>query len=122
MLWGQFIDHDLDLFAEYETEECEESCGFQETCPFCYPIQVSPTDPTFGLSGSNGGDCLPITRSIGTCMRPLNGSYDMARQQINQLTHYQDASNVSMDPQKKWLIHLDCSLVVYSDKEDKPIP
>ena len=27
-------------------------------------------------------------------MRPLNGTYDIARQQINQLTQYQDASNV----------------------------
>ena len=94
MLWGQFVDHDLDLFAEFETEECEESCEFEETCPFCYPIQVSLIDPTFGLLGSNKGDCLPITRSVGACMRPVNGTYDMARQQINQLTHYQDASNV----------------------------
>ena len=94
MLWGQFIDHDLDLFAEFEREECEESCDFEETCPICYPIQVSLTDPTFGLLGSNRGDCLPVTRSTATCMRPLNGTYDMARQQINQLTHYQDASNV----------------------------
>ena len=94
MLWGQFIDHDLDLFAEFETTECEESCEFEETCPFCSPIQVSNTDPTFGLLGDNKGECLPLTRSVGTCMMPLNNSYDIARQQINQLTHYQDASNV----------------------------
>ena len=94
MLWGQFVDHDLDLFAEFETTECEESCEFEESCPFCYPINVSPEDPTFGLSGANNGDCLPLTRSVGECMRPLNSTFEMARQQINQLTHYQDASNV----------------------------
>ena len=94
MLWGQFVDHDLDLFAEFETTECEESCEFEESCPFCFPITVSPDDPTFGLSGENEGDCLPLTRSVGVCMRPLNSTFEMARQQINQLTHYQDASNV----------------------------
>ena len=94
MLWGQFVDHDLDLFAEFETHECEESCDFEETCPFCYPITVSHLDSTFGSLGSNRGQCLPLTRSVGVCMRPYNSSYEMARQQINQLTHYQDASNV----------------------------
>ena len=94
MLWGQFVDHDLDLFAEFETTECEESCDFEETCPFCFPITVSRRDPTFGLLGSNRGQCLPLTRSVGVCMLPQNSSYEIARQQINQLTHYQDASNV----------------------------
>ena len=94
MLWGQFVDHDLDLFAEFETTECEESCDFEETCPLCYPITVSRRDGTYGLLGSNRGQCLPLTRSVGVCMRPQNSSYEIARQQINQLTHYQDASNV----------------------------
>ena len=94
MLWGQFVDHDLDLFAEFETEECEESCDFEETCPFCFPITVLPNDTTFGVNGPNNGDCLPLTRSVGSCMRPLNSKFEIAREQINQLTHYQDASNV----------------------------
>ena len=94
MLWGQFVDHDLDLFAEFETEECEESCDLEETCPFCFPIKVSRLDPTFGLTTSNRAQCLPLTRSVGVCMKPHNDTYDIARQQINQLTHYQDASNV----------------------------
>ena len=94
MLWGQFVDHDLDLFGEFETEECEESCEFEESCPFCYPIQVSPYDPVFGLKGENEGDCLPLTRSVGTCLRPQNRDLEIPREHINQLTHYQDASNV----------------------------
>ena len=94
MLWGQFIDHDLDLFAEFETSECEESCDFEEASLFCYPITVPRSDPTFGLLGSNRGQCLPLTRSVGVCMRPYNRTFEVARQQINQLTHYQDASNV----------------------------
>ena len=94
MLWGQFVDHDLDLFAEFETEECEESCEFEETCPFCYPITVSADDPVFGLTGENKGDCLPLTRSVGTCLSPVERNLEIPREQINQLTHYQDASNV----------------------------
>ena len=96
MLWGQFIDHDLDLFAKFETHKCEEmtSCYFKETNQFCYPITVSRSDPTFGLLGSNRGQCLPLRRSVGVCMQPQNSIYELARQQINELTHYQDASNV----------------------------
>ena len=94
MLWGQFVDHDLDLFAEFEEEECEESCDFEETCSFCFPITVPPTDPNFGNATENEGDCLPLARSVGSCVRPLNNKFEMAREQINQLTHYQDASNV----------------------------
>ena len=94
MLWGQFIDHDFDLTAEFETSICEETCEFEDTCPFCYPITVSQNDQVFGIRGPNKGMCLPLTRSVGTCMRPSNSTYDIARQQINQLTHYQDASNV----------------------------
>ena len=94
MLWGQFVDHDLDLFAEFETTECEESCDLEETCPFCFPIKVSCLDPVFGSTTSNRAQCLPLTRSVGVCMKPHNDTFDIARQQINQLTHYQDASNV----------------------------
>jgi len=94
VFWGQFIDHDFDLFAEFETPICEETCEFEDTCPFCFPISVSRNDRVFGVRGPNKGMCLPLTRSVGTCMRPTNSSYDIARQQINQLTHYQDASNV----------------------------
>ena len=95
-IWGQFVDHDLDLSAEYDTDICEESCELVDTCPFCYPIKVSPTDYYFGKRGPNKGHCLPLTRSVGVCMRPYNNysNFDLARQQINQLTHYQDASNV----------------------------
>ena len=95
MIWGQFVDHDLDLFAEYDTDICEETCELVDTCPYCFPIKVSPYDTVYGERGENKGECLPLTRSVGVCMRPHeNYTFDMARQQINQLTHYQDASNV----------------------------
>ena len=94
MIWGQFVDHDLDLFAEFDTDICEETCELVDTCPFCFPIKVSPSDSVFGKRGPNRGNCLPLTRSVGVCMKPNKNTFDIARQQINQLTHYQDASNV----------------------------
>ena len=86
---------EMDLFAEFETEECEESCDFEETCPFCYPIQASPDDSIFGSAGENNGDCLPIThiQSVGTCLSPVNSNLEIPREQINQLIHYQGAFN-----------------------------
>ena len=95
MIWGQFVDHDLDLFAVFDTDICESTCEFSDdTLPYCYPITVSPYDPAYGRRGPNRGKCLSLTRSVGTCMRPQNSSFNIARQQINQLTHYLDASNV----------------------------
>ena len=40
MTWGQFIDQDLDLFAESESEVCEETCDIEEYNQICYPIKV----------------------------------------------------------------------------------
>ena len=91
MTWGQFTDHDLDLFAEFETEVCEESCDIEEYNQICYPIKVSPRDSVFGRRGPNRGECLPLTRSVGTCE---SENFDMARQQINQITHFLDGSMV----------------------------
>ena len=90
MTWGQFIDHDLDLFAEFDTPLCEESCDLKKTFPFCYPIQVEPDDNVFGMQGPHKGKCMSLTRSVGTCSE----SFQKARQQINQITHYLDGSNV----------------------------
>ena len=90
MTWGQFVDHDLDLFGEFDTSLCEESCDLEQTFPFCYPIKVEADDKVFGMGGPNKGKCMPLTRSVGTCTEP----FQKARQQINQITHYLDGSNV----------------------------
>ena len=91
MTWGQFINHDMNLFAEFETEQCEETCDIEEHNMMCYPIKVSPQDSVFGRNGPNNGECLPLTRSVGTCE---SEDFDMARQQIDQITHYLDGSVV----------------------------
>ena len=83
MQWGQFVDHDLDIAPVFD----EGSCGCTIT-PKCIPIEVNPLDPVFGRNSSNNGSCLPFSRSVPSCARSI------AREQVNDLTSYIDASNV----------------------------
>lgn len=75
--WGQFVDHDIDLT---ETRE-----------PFsAAPIPVPLGDPWFDPTGT-GLETIDLFRSrydFGTGYDPY------PRQQINELTHFIDASNV----------------------------
>ena len=86
--FGQFLDHDMDLGPELEVE-CE-GCTFT---PVCSPIRVAPTDDAFGDETINEGECLPFRRSVAVCDNPTKGSF-YARDQINVLTSYIDASMV----------------------------
>lgn len=75
--WGQLLDHDLDLT---ETQEPAEPA----------PIPVPLGDPWFDPTGT-GTQVIDVNRSIyhhGTGYAPY------PRQQINQITHFIDASNV----------------------------
>lgn len=83
MQWGQFVDHDLDIAPVFD----DGSCGCTVT-PKCTPIDVNPLDPIYGKNGSNNGNCLPFSRSVPSCARSI------AREQVNDLTSYIDASNV----------------------------
>ena len=85
MQWGQFVDHDLDI-APVFTVEC--GCELNQTC---IPIEVKSTDGVFGVGSNNTGKCLPFQRSVPTCT--CSGS-SLARNQINDITSYIDASNV----------------------------
>ena len=86
MQWGQFLDHDLDLSPVFDVE-----CG----CVYskqCIPIHVNIEDGTFGNETSNSGKCLSFSRSVPACqMKSSNG---LAREQINQVTSFIDASQV----------------------------
>ena len=51
-------------------------------------------DPDYGINSTNNANCLFITRAIGECLQPFNSTSDQPREQINQITHYLDASGI----------------------------
>ena len=94
-LWAQLIAHDIGNVPLFDTAACSESCNVNELSAFCFPILVNPIDRNYGILGENRGNCLTFTRSVGECIQPDgNETFDMARQQLNQVTHYLDGSAV----------------------------
>jgi peroxidase len=78
-IWGQFVDHDIDL-TEPGTDNPEEA-----------PISVPVADSEFDPDGS-GEQVIPFTRSG---FDPATGtSTDNPRQQINEITTWIDASTI----------------------------
>ena len=96
--FGQFVFNDivhvpisLSRQSYANSDKCLSSCGYSEPC---FPIQVSPYDPVFGNGGSSGAaiTCFPYVRSASSCIRTAD--FLAARQQINYVSAYIDASNV----------------------------
>jgi len=98
--WGQFVDHDLTLTAisqiptdptglgETVDIECgEDGCDTPETLGQCVPVMVPEQDPDF----KGHLKCLEFVRSQGV---PNLKCSMGAREQVNQLTSFLDASNV----------------------------
>nr|WOJ52300.1 peroxidase-like protein 3 [Halisarca dujardinii] len=86
MQWGQFLDHDFALSPEFGEEDCPQpDCEFTERC---IPILIPNRDPVFDSSESS---CLFFPRSVPVC--DTVGTFT-ARNQLNVLTSYIDASMV----------------------------
>ncbi len=89
MQWGQFMDHDLDLTVELNLMCNLTTC---EQTGFCAPVRVPRDDQEFGEGTANNGMCLPFVRTVPACSE--NPFQLGPREQVNELTHYIDGSNV----------------------------
>ncbi|XP_008569477.1 PREDICTED: lactoperoxidase isoform X1 [Galeopterus variegatus] len=92
MQWGQIVDHDLDFAPEtelgsneYSKAQCDEHCIQGDNC---FPIMFPPNDPKMKTQGK----CMPFFRAGFVCPTPPYQS--LAREQINALTSFLDASFV----------------------------
>ncbi|KAF7479328.1 lactoperoxidase [Marmota monax] len=92
MQWGQVVDHDLDFApdtemgsSEYSKTQCDEYCIQGDNC---FPIMFPPNDPKLETQGK----CMPFFRAGFICPTPPYQS--LAREQINALTSFLDASFV----------------------------
>ena len=95
MQWGQFLDHDYAYLIESSTLSGEEiECNTCEPMGECVPIQVPKDDPQFGVGTIQNGNCLSFIRGGTSCVVPRGGPLFGPRQQLNQITHWIDASNV----------------------------
>ncbi|KAH0619253.1 hypothetical protein JD844_019132 [Phrynosoma platyrhinos] len=96
MQWGQFLDHDLDQtvaaisMARFsDGESCSQVCTND---PPCFSIMIPENDPRV-----KNGRCMFFVRSSPVCgsgMTSLLMNSVYAREQINHLTSFIDASNV----------------------------
>ncbi|XP_034882642.1 lactoperoxidase isoform X2 [Mirounga leonina] len=92
MQWGQIVDHDLDFAPDTELgssecskAQCDKYCIQGDNC---FPIMFPPNDPKVRTQGK----CMPFFRAGFVCPTPPYQS--LARDQINALTSFLDASLV----------------------------
>jgi len=96
MQWGQFVDHDITHTPVVKgTEEsgilcCEdgEIIKKKERNRECMPIDIPENDSVFGKFGQK---CMEFVRSMPA---PRSGCNFGPREQMNQITAWQDGSNV----------------------------
>ena len=94
-VYGQTIALDYTRSGRFSYPNCSQSCDEPIAhLPFCMPIYVADSDPVYGTGGSNEGKCLPLRRGIGACNSTFNSTFSYSREQINQITHYLDASGI----------------------------
>ncbi|XP_078511437.1 myeloperoxidase-like [Lissotriton helveticus] len=89
MVWGQWIDHDLDFSPESPVaspdktrDECKATCAKEANC---FPIMIPPNDPM----GDRRGKCIALFRTGPACPTETK-----VREQLNGLTSFIDAGMV----------------------------
>ncbi|XP_053565790.1 peroxidasin homolog [Bombina bombina] len=96
MQWGQFLDHDLDqIVPALSMSRFSDGASCSQVCsndPPCFPITIPENDPR-----ASSGHCMFFARSSPICgsgVTSLLMDSIYAREQMNLLTSYLDASNV----------------------------
>jgi len=96
MQWGQFVDHDITHTPTVKGDEesgilcCEdgEIINKSDRNRACLPIAIPENDSVFGKFGQR---CMEFVRSMPA---PREGCNFGPREQVNQITAWQDGSNV----------------------------
>ncbi|XP_038605963.1 peroxidasin homolog [Tachyglossus aculeatus] len=103
MQWGQFLDHDLDqTVAAISMSRFSDGTPCSRACsndPPCFSVMIPKNDPRV-----RNGRCMFFVRSSPVCgsgMTSLLMNSVYAREQINHLTSYVDASNVYGSTEKE---------------------
>jgi len=100
--FGQFLDHDIDHIPFQRAEDgegiecCDEEGGFrepetEEEKVFCFPIEVPAGDDAIPTPGFRKPGCINFVRSVSA---PTTSCQPGPLEQINQITHWLDSSNV----------------------------
>jgi len=100
MQWGQFVDHDIThtpLFRLGNQNSSGIQCCMEDGSapisrlvlhPECFPIEIPENDPFFKKFDQR---CMNIVRSMPAPQQSCTFGYG---EQMNQITHFHDASNV----------------------------
>jgi len=98
MQMGQFVDHDITHTPNYNQVCCSKKTPWpgRDDPERCFPIRVPEDDP-FWSGRDRKRDCLSFSRSLPS--PGLKCSLEF-RQQMNQITHWLDASNIYGSSQK----------------------
>ena len=89
---GQYLDHDITLTPEHESESS--CCLSNNTDPECMKLTIPASDPFYRTRGINE-DCFSLTRSTQFCAKTKsNFGITAEREQFNRITSFVDASNV----------------------------
>lgn len=95
MQWGQWLDHDLDHSLPSVSSQTWDGVDCKKTCDYaapCFPIDVPNDDPRI-----KNRRCIDFVRTSSVCgsgMTSVLFGKLQAREQINQLTSFIDASQV----------------------------
>ncbi len=111
MQWGQFLDHDVTHTPLSKGEDGDDilccspggvgALNGELRHPECHPVEIPASDPVYGRLGQT---CMEFVRS----MPARNPECRLgAREQVNQITGFVDASNVyGSDPGEARLLRL----------------